>query len=133
MEKKNYARWKRQYSIARKKERKTTITKNIIAILCCFLIFYVISLFWNDEIRFWGRKTEINKGVITHTEFKFSGGARGYYQKVTYQFIYKQKIYKTYFWANKFVDKQFVGDSIYIKFEVNNPNNSKYLSTILAY
>ena len=102
----------------------------LISILISVLLFYIISLFWNDEVRFFGRKTATEKAVITNTKFK-QRGRSGYYQKVSYKFIYNEKVYETYFWANKFIGEQFVGDSINVKFQVSDPTNSKYISTEL--
>lgn len=73
----------------------------------------------------------MKKGIITNTEFR-QRGAAGFYQKVDYRVIYKGKIYETWFWANKLTGQKYKGDSIYIKFEVNNPNNSSiFLNNIL--
>jgi hypothetical protein len=127
LKRKNNTNWKEKYHLSRKRERKINFIKTGIGLLVSLLLFYIVSLVWNDEARFFGRKVDVKKGVITNTEFKQRGRA-GYYQKVDYQIIHKGEIYETYFWANKRIGQKYKGDSIYIKFEVNNPNNSKYFS-----
>jgi hypothetical protein len=127
MKKENYNKWKKKYLISNKKDRKNNFQNTIIGIIISFILFYLFFLFWNDEARFFARKTTIKKGIVLNTKFKQRGKA-GVYQRVDYRFIYDGKSYETYFWANKITGKKHKGDSIKIKFEINNPKNSKYLS-----
>ena len=124
---KNYNKWKESFLISRKKNKKENFQKTIIAVIISLSLFYVIFLFWNDEARFFGRKTIVKNGIVINTKFKQRGKA-GVYQRVDYKFVYNGESYKTYFWSNKLIGQKHIGDSIKIKFEVNNPSNSKYFS-----
>ena len=127
MKEENYNKWKKKHLISKKKERKSNFLKTILTIIISFIIFYVIFLTWTDEARFFARKTTIKKGIVLNTKFKQRGKA-GVYQRVDYRFIHNGKNYETYFWANRITGQKHIGDSIKIKFEVNNPSNSKYFS-----
>jgi len=127
MKEKNYLKWKNNYEISRIKDRKSNIIKIISAIIIALILYYTFFLFWNDEARFFGRKTIVKKGIIIETKF-IQRGSAGYYQKADYKFTFEGNSYQTYFWGTKITGEQFVGDSIKIKFEVNNPKNSKYIS-----
>mgnify|MGYP000014662893 CR=1 FL=1 len=127
MKEENYNKWKKRYLISKKKDRKNNFQKTILAIIISFIIFYIVFLVWNDEARFFARKTMVKNGIVVNTKFKQRGKA-GVYQIVNYRFVYDGKSYEAYFWANRITGQKHIGDSIKIKFEVNNPSNSKYFS-----
>lgn len=126
MKNRNYSEWKKNYQISRQKERKSNLIKITIAIIITAIFFYTIHLIWNDELRFVGKKTHTTKAIVTKTKFKQRGNA-GYYQRVDYRFNFDGKNYETYFWANRITGQKHIGDSIDIKFEIKNPNNSKFI------
>lgn len=126
-EKEKYENWRRIYPSKRKKEQKRRIQNILVSILITLIIFYIANLFWTDEARFFAKKTMVKNGIVVNTKFKQRGNA-GVYQRVDYEFKHEGKNYKTYFWANRITGQKHIGDSIMIKFEVNNPSNSKYFS-----
>lgn len=124
LEKERFEKWKKQYTPTNKKERKANIKRTIIILVTIGVLFLFGKLIWDDELRFIGRKTDVKKGVITKIGLKHAQGG-GYYQRVTYEFIFNGKKYINYFTANKFTGVQYENDTILVKFELNN---SKYIS-----
>lgn len=128
IKKENYDRWKAKYEVQRVKDKKLNLLKYSLFGVILVLIFYTVYLLKNDELRFIGRENLEKKAVIVNTYFYPTAG--GYYQKVFYEFKHNNKTYKAMFTANKFIGKQFNGDSVMVKFRKNNPNVSKYLYTV---
>ncbi|MDE0535300.1 hypothetical protein [Tenacibaculum sp. L6] len=129
LEKERYDKWKIEYHINQKKERKNNIIKYSILFIILGVFSSIVYLIFIDELRFIGRKTITKKGVITKTDFHHIGS--GYYmQTVKYKFVYNDIFYSDDFEAGKLLGKQYVGDSVLIKFRETNPTVSKYIKTI---
>ncbi|MFY0629868.1 MAG: hypothetical protein JXR05_05765 [Flavobacteriaceae bacterium] len=125
-EKEKYEKWKKQYTITSKEDKKTNVKRIGIAFAIIIILFFLGKLIWDDDLRFIGRKTEVKKGVITNIGLiRVRSG--GHYKRVTYEFTFNNKKYTNYFTANRFTRMPYKKDSILIQFEVNNPDNSKFI------
>ncbi len=123
-EKEKYEKWKKEYDVSHKKEKKSNFKLIALSLVVVSFLFFLGYLIWNDEFRFIGRKTEVKKAVITRIGLmKVPSG--GYYQRVTYEFSFNEKRYVNYFTADKFTGMQSQGDTIHVKFRVSNPEDSK--------
>lgn len=127
-EKEKYEKWKEKYILTQERDKKTNIKKVGIALGATLILFLFGKLIWDDELRFIGRQTEIKKGVITEIRLMPVRGNK-YYQRVTYEFTFDGKTYKNYFTADKYTGMQYEQDSVLIKFDTNNPDRSKFISS----
>lgn len=125
IEKEKFEKWKKTYDPKTDRIDKIHYKKLALLVAGIFLLGYTIYLMWSGEIRFIGKDTEHTKAVIT--KIKLVPVRGGYHQRVTYKFTINGNVFKNYFTADKFTGMQYVGDSIPIKFVVNDPTISKFL------
>lgn len=127
LEKEKYEKWKKTYDAKADKRKALPYYRIGIAVVITGVLFYFLTLLWTGDLTFLFKSTDIKKGVVTNVSLVNVPGG-GYHQRVTYEFTFDGETYKNYFTADRFTGAQRVGDSIFVKFDMNNPHTSKYES-----
>ena len=125
-EREKYLKWKQQQPLNPPKKVPSHIKRFGIGIVV-MLFLSVLGWYWyEDELQFIGYSTEMTQAKII--EAKMVHWRKGFYfQNVIYEFEHDGKKHQGQFKAGKLKGKQFVGESIKVKFAKRNPLKSKLI------
>ncbi|MEQ9426809.1 MAG: hypothetical protein RJQ09_20470 [Cyclobacteriaceae bacterium] len=120
--------WRVRFEEKRRRERKDQIVKVIISIVLMFSIGMTVYLWFKDDLKFVGQETAFKVGQIT--EIKVVPGRMGLIQMIFYQFEFEGTVYSGHYRNNGFEGHFLKGDKVWIKYSTNDPNVSRYFSSI---
>lgn len=120
--------WKVRFEALEKSEKRRHWFNVVVAILIVTGLGSILPLWFIDELKFLGRKTDHATAVVTEVTSRYLKG--GFVNVVGYEFDFSDSVYVGHFWETATTGSYQKGDVIRIKFAVNNPSRSKRLGRL---
>ena len=126
----DYELWKVKFEAKEKLEKRSQWFKVFVAILIVGGFGSVLYLWFTDELKFLGRKTEYATAAVT--EVNSRNLKSGFVNVVAYEFAFGDSIYTGHFWETAATGSYQKGDVIKIKFAIDDPSRSKRMARLVS-